>query len=202
MATNNTINVSAIGIQVLDSTGTMTGVTLTGTSNQISVSNGDGTAGDPTFSLTSTIQVSGISFDSGSNTLSNYSTGTFTPTISSSTPPTVGYTVQVGRYTRIGNRVMANISIEVNSYVAGTGNVNIMGLAVTSVNTASNNIRSPTSLQGITFGATPLWYNAQLGSNATLLVINASQTGTTVVTLASGDLSATTKIYTTILYEA
>jgi len=50
MATNNSVNASSTGIQVLNST-TFIGRTLTGTTNQISIANGDGISGNPTFSL-------------------------------------------------------------------------------------------------------------------------------------------------------
>lgn len=51
MATNNSINSNQTGIQVFDGTSTFLGRTLTGTTNQIAVTNGDGVSGNPTIAL-------------------------------------------------------------------------------------------------------------------------------------------------------
>lgn len=55
MATNNAANMSTTGLQALDSSGGFTGRTITGTSNQISVANGDGTSANPTLSFPSLV---------------------------------------------------------------------------------------------------------------------------------------------------
>jgi hypothetical protein len=56
---------------------------------------------------------------SNANTLDDYEEGTFTPTvIGTSTAGTATYSSQVGRYTKIGNRVLFNIRV---SYSSGTG---------------------------------------------------------------------------------
>ena len=49
MTTNNAINASQPGYQVLLAAGSYAGRTLTGTNNQINISNGDGTSGNPVF---------------------------------------------------------------------------------------------------------------------------------------------------------
>ena len=126
MAIANSLNTTSSGISVMSTSGLFTGRTITGTSNQVSISNGDGISGNPTISLTSTIYVTGISFDSGSNTLSNYSTGTYTPVLTGATSnPTVAYTTQVGRYTRIGDAVFFNFKVVLSSTAGGSGNVQI-----------------------------------------------------------------------------
>lgn len=67
-----------------------------------------------------------------------YEEGTFTPTIVGTSSAGVGtYTTQVGRYTRIGNRVMFNLSLDWSAHT-GTGNMRIGGLPFTSNATADN----------------------------------------------------------------
>jgi hypothetical protein len=65
-----------------------------------------------------------------SELLNDYEEGTFTPVLSSSgTPPTVtSYLTQYGSYTKIGNRVLATVSIRANLTNAGTGHPIVTGL--------------------------------------------------------------------------
>lgn len=58
MATNNSANIKNVGIQSLTSAGIFNGRTITGTSSQVSVANGNGTAANPTLSFPSIIQLS------------------------------------------------------------------------------------------------------------------------------------------------
>lgn len=55
MTTSNAINADSTGIQSYDGINTFNGRTITGTTNQITVSNGNGTAGDPTLELASIV---------------------------------------------------------------------------------------------------------------------------------------------------
>jgi hypothetical protein len=81
------------------------------------------------------VQVSkGISFpatqsaQSDANTLDDYEQGTFTPTaFGQTTAGTTTYTSQVGKYTKIGNVVIATIRLTYNA-LTGTGNFRIGGL--------------------------------------------------------------------------
>lgn len=68
-----------------------------------------------------------------------YEEGTWTPALSSSTPgsgPT--HTIQVGRYTRIGNRVIFNGRVAISALGTGSGDTKITGLPYTSVGTTNN----------------------------------------------------------------
>ena len=83
---------------------------------------------------------SGISFpatqsaSTDANTLDDYEEGTFTPTIvGASTAGTATYSNQVGKYTKIGDRVLINIYLSWSSGT-GTGNMNISGLPFASDN--------------------------------------------------------------------
>ena len=77
---------------------------------------------------------------SNSGTISNYSTGTFSPTIKGGTTnPTVSYTNQTGEWIRIGNAVYVNISIAINTISGGSGAaiIDISGIGINS-NASSN----------------------------------------------------------------
>jgi hypothetical protein len=86
----------------------------------------------------------GITFD-GSNFMSAYSVGTFTPTLDGSVSGTTTYTTQQGYYVKIGKLVFFNILINISA-ATGTGNVTIAGLpfgvAQTSIATANLNTAS------------------------------------------------------------
>lgn len=70
---------------------------------------------------------------SDANTLDDYEEGTWTPTITaSSSNPSVGYTTQAGRYTKIGRFVLLNIDIRWSSFSGGSGNTFIANLPFTS----------------------------------------------------------------------
>ena len=77
------------------------------------------------------ISVGGISFDGGTNTLSNYTEGTFTPTMTGGTVAgTTTYTAQAGFYRRIGNLVVVQFTVT-GTGATGTGNVVFGGLPFT-----------------------------------------------------------------------
>lgn len=129
---------STTGLIARTATDTMTTRTITGTANQITVTNGDGIADNPTLSLPSTVQISGISFDSGVNTLNHYSEGTFTPAIIGATTPGTGtYNIRFGRYTRIGNRVHISLVMRTTAHT-GTGQVTFTGLPFSLNSSAPN----------------------------------------------------------------
>lgn len=116
-----------------------------GVNNSILMGN---TGADPAFTTTGTPYVTGISFDAGSNTLSNYVTSTWTPTIyGGTTAGTTTYVSQVGIYTRIGNVVHIQGYIEISA-ATGTGDLQIGGLPFTIQNTASSNPRGSVNFNG------------------------------------------------------
>jgi len=82
----------------------------------------------------------GITFNgdtAAANALDDYEEGTWTPTIDNGAN-SVTYSLQVGRYTRIGNQVTFSLHIDVNT-VGGTtgGQIQFGGLPFTAVNVAS-----------------------------------------------------------------
>jgi hypothetical protein len=78
---------------------------------------------------------SGISFD-GTNVLSNYVIGTFTPTLIGTVAGTTTYTAQNGYYTRIGNMVFIQAYIALTA-ATGTGTLILGGLPFTIKNQAN-----------------------------------------------------------------
>ncbi len=109
-----------------------------------------------------------------SELLADYEEGTFTPTILGATSPGVGtYTTQVGFYTKIGDRVFYNLSLNWSAHT-GTGNMNIEGLPFTSSSAADNYsavsimpsniaLSANNMIYGIVVGTKVLLYQALIG---------------------------------------
>jgi len=117
----------------------------------------------------------GISFDSGTTTLSTYTEGTFTPTlVGASVTGTTTYTVQQGYYRRIGNLVTAQFNVQ-GTAATGTGNA--------------------------LFGALPFTVKNQTGGAAQGAVLSASAGGwvyvvsTTMLTMDALINTTTANIY-------
>ena len=73
-----------------------------------------------------------------SELLADYEEGTWTPTvIGSATAGTATYGAQIGRYTKIGNRVYVNLTVSYSGGT-GTGNLQISGLPFASNSTTNN----------------------------------------------------------------
>ena len=190
MAINNALNDNSSGIVVF-SAGSFLGRTITGTANQIAVSNGDGIAGNPTLSLTTNIQVTGISFDAGSNSLTAYATGTFSPTLEGSTTnPVVGYTNQIGIYEKIGKKVFINLYLKISSISGGSGVIRIASMPFTSDATASSNSTGALVIENTSL-ASVNYAQADLGSNSTFYNPNRTLAANTVASLGITNLTST-----------
>jgi hypothetical protein len=115
----------------------------------------------------------GIQFNgdtAAANALDDYEEGTFTPTIvGTSTAGTGTYTTQVGRYTKIGNRVYFTAYIVWTAHT-GTGNMRASALPFTSNSTANN------------FNAVSVW-NANIALTASNLLTAYVEVNSTSVTL-------------------
>lgn len=168
------------------------GIQFSGTSSLTNVSTQTG----------NNFNIGGVSFDGGSNYLSNYTQGTFSPTIDNSTgSPTVTYTTQVGRYTRIGNRVFVVMILVLNAYTAGTGNVQIKTLPYTSEATTNNNGIGVVTMASVTFGASVLYYNSVVASNATLVTIQGMRSAAGGLNLDAAGPAAGSTIRISLSYE-
>lgn len=93
----------------------------------------------------------GISFDKGTNLLSQYSTSTYSPAINGSVSnPTVGYSAQQGNYTKIGNMCFVDYNIATSSISSGSGNLRVT-LPVTA--RASTTTHGAVNFNKLTVGA-------------------------------------------------
>jgi hypothetical protein len=101
-------------------------------------------AADGTFVITGTTPtLNGITFpatqvpSADANTLDDYEEGSWSPIIvGTSTSGTGTYSTQIGRYTKIGNIVIANGFLAWTAHT-GTGNMWVGGLPFTTANTTS-----------------------------------------------------------------
>jgi hypothetical protein len=117
----------------------------------------------------------GVNSATASNLLDDYEEGTFTPTIIGSTVAgTASYSLQVGRYTKIGNIVFINIIL---SYSAGNGagNLRISNLPFTALTAASDQSLAM-SVSNIALTAGHVATNYVL-SNSSLVIITSYPSG-------------------------
>lgn len=166
------------GILVQTSVGVSTAVTLTGTANQITVTNGSGVAGNPTISLPASMILTGKTITGGAYT---------TPTIngiaiSGNTITQIKTTIITGSSTFTPTTGVIFSDIEVQGAGGGSGGASAAGgIGVGAGGGAGGNIKL--------FGLTP----AQLTSIA--IVIGAAGTAGTTTT-AGGNAASTTATLT------
>lgn len=144
-----------------------------------------------------------ISFDNGVNYLSAYATATFTPVIVSSgtQPTTIGYSVQSGTYTRIGNQVTVSVVIALNAFTlgAGTGTVRISNLPFTSASVTSMNWVGALRIDNVTFTGSYVTANVPTGQAYADIIQYATASGSSGVPIAG--ISSSSVLITTITYQ-
>jgi hypothetical protein len=137
-ATSSIVNVSQI-TGVLPVVNGGTGVTTsTGTGNTV-LSAAPTLSGNVTLSTGNLIVASGQGVDFSatpgtgtSELLADYEEGAWTPTITASTTnPTITYTRQRGRYTKIGRIVTLECDMIYSAFSGGSGNVQVSGAPFT-----------------------------------------------------------------------
>lgn len=100
------------------------------------------------------------------NTLDDYKEGTFTPTISfGGASVGITYSVQTGKYTKIGNVVLYMIEIILTSKGSSTGSMLISGLPIASA--ASGNATAAVQVNNFAAGAITTIQATQLASSST-----------------------------------
>jgi hypothetical protein len=122
------------------------------------------------------------------NTLDDYEEGTFTPTIIGTTSAGTGtYSAnsQIGRYTKIGNRVYFTIYLVWTAHT-GTGNMSVAGLPFTSIATAGTFNALSTWYQNITMTALNL-LAAYVNLNATIVSLSQTPVGGGAATAVAMD---------------
>lgn len=140
----------------------------------------------------------------GQSLLSQYEEGTWTPTIiGSSTAGTQTYSVQVGRYTRIGNKVTCEFKVQISAK-DGTmaGNVKIGGLPFTIKNVTNYNPPMGAGIyQGITFSAGRTQLVGYGDTNTTTIGLYSCGTAVNASAIGVASITDTTVVYGTIVYE-
>ena len=136
----------------------------------------------------------GIQFNgdtAAANALDDYEEGTFTPTIvgtSTAGTATYGANGQVGRYTKIGNRVFFDLYLAWSAHT-GTGDLQINGLPFTVQNTTNLNRTYSTIFSSLTLTAGSI--GAAFSSpNTTTIALRQLPTGGGAVATIPMDTSA------------
>lgn len=112
-----------------------------------------------------------------SNTLDDYEEGTFTPVLEFGGGSTgITYARQAGYYTKVGNRVIINMELQISAKGSSTGDATITGIPfVASSATYNQNVLS-TRLQNITFSGV---YNGEIFvANDYISLLDTATTGT------------------------
>jgi hypothetical protein len=132
---------------------------------------------------------------SDANTLDDYEEGTWTPAISGTSSAGTGtYSVQVGRYTKVGNKVTVHLNLTWSAHT-GTGNMTISGLPFTSANVTNLNPTTVAYANNLTITGIPV---VLVTANATTGTINSVSNGTAAA--LAMDTAAT--FTATITYQA
>ena len=127
-------------------------------------------------------------------------TASFTPALSgSSGAPTVGYTSQLGKYTRIGNRVDIKVFLDLSSRSGGSGDAIITGLPFTSSNDGISQI-CPIKLTGVGWDVNAYYLVGQLDANASQISISEINPNAAAGTVAIGDFASGDTLYLTMTY--
>ena len=137
------------------------------------------------------------------NTLSDYETGTFTPSLSAP-GATFTYAYQTaGRYTKIGNTVALHARIGLSSATGGSGNVEVTGLPFTAAPFVSGNNVGQQGIVGRAAnfaGDVPMSIEVQASTtSASLYYRTASNVRNT--TLAYADLGNSADFLFTVTYQ-
>ena len=120
---------------------------------------------------------SGISFNSGTTTIANYTeTGTWTPTVSGSTAGTGTYSTQTGNYQRIGNIVFIQAQV-VWTAQTGAGNLLLTGFPFTVANLTNYTPGFACNLLNVTISG---------GTEGILCELQPNTTQATVLTIHTG----------------
>ena len=152
-----------------------------------------GSSALPTLTTTGTAYFTGISFDAGSNTLSAYSEGTWTPALRSvGTPSTVTYDFQVGRYSRVGNGINLIGNLDVATYSAGTSTI-VIDIPFTTANVSGQAYNGPLKLENTTVRATYIYTINEIQGNATAFFYPEIKTAASLATMDAPEVTATSK---------
>lgn len=173
-------------------------VTGSGTFGGATTYTGSSSMNNVTTKTAYNMEVGGLSFDYGTNMMSAYATGTFTPTIfGGSTAGTTTYSVQNGYYVKVGKLVWITASVTWTAQT-GTGSINVGNLPFTVANIQTNacSVASGVSI------ATSTQYNVVAPSGGTTMTLYGwiSASGTLVQSNIATNASSNVSI--TIIYQS
>lgn len=199
------ISTDASATAVSIATGGAVKTTILGSTNSTSattVQSGSGacnlgTTGTGATNIGNTTGTTTIQFGA-SSALSDYKTGTFTPTLDGGTPGLTTYTTQLGYYIKIGSLVWVNILVNISA-ATGTGDAFIGGLPYTVSSATSNSAKGSVIASGAwawPAGATMLQVNALSGTTTCVI----PGVGSTVASARLQMTNATYSISATVLY--
>lgn len=142
----------------------------------------------------------GIAF--ANETLSTYDTGTWSPTIQSSAgAPTVTYTIQNGRYTRIGDLCFFAFFIRINTYsVATASGETWVSLPFTASSTNANSHAFSVTSSNIDWPGTPIDIAGEVLAGTNVMRFFSHQDNTTRSHLPPANLAAADDIACTGFY--
>lgn len=127
------------------------------------------------------------------NTLDDYEEGTWTPTVTFSTPGnlSVAYSLQNAYYTKIGRFVSANFAFVTSTftYTTASGNLLVNGLPFPAVNDVSYRSYAPLNFQGISRASYTGVFGALVGNTSQLLVL-ANGMGQPIVNVTNSDVAS------------
>lgn len=162
--------------------------------------------------LTTARTIDGVSFDGSANiqtaisAKSDYTASTWTPVVTCATPGnlSVSYTEQIGTYTKIGNRVMANFTLTFTpTFTTASSYLKVTGLPITSESTTGNQSNGALSFAGINVtGYSQI--TARVDPNQSFFYFEASGMGQNslgVVTMANLTTGQVTRLRGTITYQ-
>ena len=133
-----------------------------------------------------------------SQLLNWYEEGTWTPVLTFATPGnlSITFSIQLGTYTRVGNRVVVNYNITTSafSFTTASGSLQITGLPFTSKNLSTNLCWGSVSWGGITkAGYTQI--TPRLPVNSTTIDFVASGTGLAINLVSATDTPTGGQMY-------
>ncbi len=141
-----------------------------------------------------------ITFDGGVNFLDFYQEGTFVPTLTGSGgAPTIAYTTQLGKFTRIGNVVHVKVVITINTISGGSGNIRINTMPFTSANDGIEP-QGVVSYVGMDLAATTIDVGCLILVNTTTMALIQNVDDGANIALALSTLSAGDTLKTGITY--
>ena len=167
--------------------------------NGVQQGNEGGSAGNVSFPAT---QVP----SADANTFDDYEEGTFTPTVldtSLSAAEGQAYTTQVGRYTKLGNRVTIQIRVQISDLGCLTTGDSLVvgGLPFTTLNLASSEASFVVGTGGTLAIAAGVTVTGLSGINVSYINMNLWDATTGVTSMLVSELSADGRLHITGIYE-